>query len=314
MQKNNRLIASIKFIVIFVSYGYIAYRLCAYNNLSEIVKPFDNGNSCYFLLLAVLLMLINWGIESVKWKYLVKKIENISFFTSFKAILTGITVSIFTPNRIGEFGGRIFVLNKENRIPAISSTIIGNLSQLIVTVLTGLIALAVFFNMQHTNQISHVYIYITVIISFILIYLFFNLAKVKNLLLRFRFFKKHEPLISVLSRYKSSELFYLLLLSSGRYVVFTFQFFLALQFFGVDINLYNALISIALTYLIMAIIPTAGITEVGTRGSVALFFIGMFSAQAAGIVSASLLLWIINLAIPAIIGSIFIIKIKVNKG
>ena len=55
------------------------------------------------------MMFLNWLVEALKWRYMISKIENISIMTAYRAVLTGITVSTFTPNRIGEYGGRVFV-------------------------------------------------------------------------------------------------------------------------------------------------------------------------------------------------------------
>ena len=51
----------------------------------------------------------------------------------------------------------------------------------------------------------------------------------------------------------------------------------------------------ALTFLSMSIIPTIALTEIGVRGSVAIYFFGFLSENVVGIMTASFTLWIINL-------------------
>ena len=58
------------------------------------------------------MMFLNWFLESLKWRFLISKIEKISINRSIRAIFSGITISTFTPNRIGEYGGRVFCLEK----------------------------------------------------------------------------------------------------------------------------------------------------------------------------------------------------------
>src|SRR3954463_14477474 len=65
------------------------------------------GPGRWKLWLALALMPGNWGLEARKWQVLLKPLERLTFFTSFKAILSGVAFSINTPNRIGEYGGRI---------------------------------------------------------------------------------------------------------------------------------------------------------------------------------------------------------------
>ena len=102
-----------------------------------------------------------------------------------------------------------------------------------------------------------------------------------------------------------------LFISFFRYLVFLTQFYLLLQVFGVNINIIPAFISIGLIFLTMSAIPTVTLAEIGIRGSVAIYFLGMFSDEIVGIVSTSIMLWIINLAIPALVGSLVFYKIKI---
>ncbi len=47
-------------------------------------------------------MLINWGVEALKWKLVVQKAAEVSFIQAYKAVLVGNTYGIFTPNRVGD--------------------------------------------------------------------------------------------------------------------------------------------------------------------------------------------------------------------
>ena len=104
----------------------------------------DKINSNYFTIIVVIFMMfINWFLEALKWKFLINKIEEISLMTSIRAVFSGITVSTFTPNRIGEYAGRVFCLEKGDRIKAVLITIIGSMSQLFNTIF--LVSLDLYF-------------------------------------------------------------------------------------------------------------------------------------------------------------------------
>ena len=62
--------------------------------------------------LVIVLVFVNWGFEAKKWKLLITPIQKMSFFTAFKSVLTGVTLSLNTPNRIGEYGGRILYVKE----------------------------------------------------------------------------------------------------------------------------------------------------------------------------------------------------------
>lgn len=91
-------------------------------------------------------MLLNWGIEAYKWKFLVQKINPIKLQRTFKAVWTGVTLGLFTPNRVGEFGGRILYVPRKFRIKAVIVSLIGSFSQNIATIFFGVIGLIIYLH------------------------------------------------------------------------------------------------------------------------------------------------------------------------
>ena len=88
-------------------------------NLQEsinLIKHAPFGDHAFKFWLIIILVFANWGLEARKWQVILKKLERISFFTAFKAVLSGLTLSLNTPNRIGEYGGRILYVKDGNRI------------------------------------------------------------------------------------------------------------------------------------------------------------------------------------------------------
>ena len=93
-------------------------------------------------------------------------------------------------------------------------------------------------------------------------------------------------------------------------MVFSLQYFILLLFFEVDINLFDSLIMSSLVFFTISIIPTIAITEIGVRGSLAIYFFGLISSNNIGILTATFSLWIVNLVLPALIGIIFVYNLK----
>ena len=62
--------------------------------------------------------------------------------------------------------------------------------------------------------------------------------------------------------------------------------------------------------LVVSVIPTIAITEIGIRGSVAVFLFGLLSSNIVGILSATFVMWVINLLLPALLGTLFIFTLK----
>jgi hypothetical protein len=308
----------IKIIIVFFSFYFIYSELVHHNDvgrisLESLLDTIINNYS--LILIVVLMMFINWMLESLKWKFMIRKIEAISFFTSLRAIFSGITVSSFTPNRIGEYGGRVFCLEKSDRIQAVFITILCSMAQLLTTIIFGSFA----FFILHEQFLDDQY-FIIEISSFSLLVLFtfnilfvlayFNVASLIKFLLKFSFFNFLRKHINIISLFNTRDLLVTFLFSVLRYLVFSIQFLILLYVFNVDISLFDAILSIMLIFFFITLTPTITIAEIGVRGSMALLVLLKFSTNIIGILSSTFLLWIINLIIPAIIGSFFIFSLK----
>ncbi len=260
-------------------------------------------------------MFVNWLLEAYKFKFLLKNISKITIYQSFKAVFAGVTASIFTPKRIGDFAGRIFILQPEHRVQGTFATLIGSLSQLIVTVTSGLFLLLFYKNNITNNDFfSNTFIYvITIVIDIFLIIIYLNIDKLEWLLYKFSFFRKYSEFINFIKKYRTDDLLLVLFVGFLRYAVFTLQFYILLIIFDVDISYFMAITAIGVIYLITTGIPTVALGELSIRGSVAVMVFEPFTQGIFGVVEASVLLWFINLAIPALFGAYFLALNKKTK-
>ena len=108
----------------------------------ELIKNAPVGTQAWKFWSVLLLIFFNWGFEAKKWQLLLRPLQSLTFFTALKSVLTGIAFSINTPNRIGEYGGRILYVEEGKRIKAISLSIAGSISQLILTLFMGSLGLS----------------------------------------------------------------------------------------------------------------------------------------------------------------------------
>jgi uncharacterized membrane protein YbhN (UPF0104 family) len=283
-------------------------------------------NIKYLLFLNVLLLFFNILIESYKWKFLVSKLEIIRLNQAFTAVLSGMSVSMFLPNRVGDYLGRVFVLQKASHVKGILATIIGSFAQIIVTFVAGFIGLMTvvpFVFPLNTNYQFLLYLGLTsiaVLFSLLMFAFYFNVRLVKVVVSTFLKKRKKQFMdyAAVFDLYSRSDLIKILSFSILRYLVYTFQFFLMLLIFGFRISYPEALALIAVTYLIITIIPTIAITELGVRGSVTMAVFGMYfenkeiwtAESSFAVLAASSSLWLLNLAFPAILGAFFTYRLK----
>ena len=141
-------------------------------------------------------------------------------------------------------------------------------------------------------------------------YYFFYSSVITNVLSKIYFLNRFEKYNAVFSFYSFEDLLKVFAYSVARYAVFTTQFFILLELFEVQILYADAIILIMIMLFVISVIPTIAITEIGVRGSVAVFLFGLISANTIGILSATFLLWVINLLIPSLIGVAFIFMLK----
>lgn len=276
----------------------------------------------YLLLLVMVLMLVNWGLEARKWQLLVQPLEEVPFHRAFGAILSGVSLSVNTPNRMGEYGGRILYLNNRNKLKAIAATIVGSFSQLITTIVFGMVGLIFYINNYAMNEGDHQFVphfkeklllaILPVIIVLVLI-LYFRLRIIVVIFEKIPWLRKVKVFIQIIARYSPRELEKLLLLSAIRYVVFTAQYLILLYALGVTFVWWQGFFMINVIYLVMAMVPTIAIAEIGIRGKVSVSFLGLLSANAAGIIAATVAIWLINLVLPAVMGSILLLGVKIFK-
>jgi len=320
---------SIKLIVNYFL-GPLVFVVLLYTLYQQIIQQPDlsirwahiqNSWTNHWFWLAFVLMFCNWGMESLKWKMLIGSLEKISFLKAYKAVLAGCSISMLLPNRIGEYGGRIMCIANENKIKAISLTIVGSIAQLIVTVIMGTVGLYYIIT-NHSSiatygsltwVISTPALLMAIMVAICLLIVYFNATHLLSGFFSIKWIQKH------VSRFQSSELLSrkqllrILFLSFFRYMIFILQYIVLLRVMGVEISLVLCFWLLTVFYAIMAIVPTVGFTELPVRATAVSILLGAYSSNLLGIQAATFSIWIVNLVLPAILGSFCIIAIKIIK-
>ncbi len=302
----------IKALILFFALFYISRKLIFSQDVIHLEARFLEANKKYIIVVS-LLMFVNWGVEALKWQYLIRSLEKISFFNSLIAVFSGVTVSIFMPNRVGEFAGRIFYLEKADKISATLKNFLGGFIQLSITLISGVIAIytgtlnGIFDFNDFISSRNDYWLLLIGVLTLLLIGLIL-LRKFKH-----RLSVKIRYYLDVLNDISLAEGFYVFMLSTFRYAVFLIQFYLLLLAFGIEIDFWLAAGLIAMSFFIQSFIPSFALTEVFTRGATAVYLFAGFTTDTAAILAVSFLLWLINLAIPAIIGGVFVWRMKFFK-
>lgn len=267
-------------------------------------------NHVFIVFVVFALMILNWGLEVIKWRYFTLRIQYVSLKQAVNSILLGIVAGIFTPNRVGELGGRLLYISKKNRSNAIYINSLCSIAQLTATLLFGLVALYLIKDIQPYFEVSDHFAEFSIAfaISFTLI-IFFKGNILRRLIVMFNNqFNKESSAIPV--QFSIVDRFKILLISSLRYLVFCVQFALLLLIFTPDLNIVDGFVSASLIFLLTTVIPSGWVSDLPIRTSFAFIVLALFGYDGAYGSIASIVLWSVNLFIPATLGLLVVRKVK----
>ena len=255
------------------------------------------------------LSFFNWFFEIVKWQQLVTPIQNISFKNALEQTLGALTASLFTPNRIGEYGAKAMYFTKDYRKRILLITLIGNLIQMGVTVLFGCVG--IYFFMKEFQVVLNVsnMLKILIIGLIVIAIIVFFIRKTKWSIKGFSF----EKISTFIKNYPMNIMIYGLVLSLLRYSIFSFQFYYLLTLFGIEISYLEAMMLITSMYLLASIIPSIFAFDVVVKGSVAVYLFGFMGVNAVTVLCIVTLMWVFNFVIPSVFGSYFVLKFNLPE-
>ena len=304
----------LKILVFIVAWGYVVYQFMTMEQDVSVIFA-DEHFSIWIFLMACALLFVNWGLESRKWQFLVNRSQHISYGKAVSGVLVGLPLALVTPNRIGEIGGRAIVLDRGYK-EAVFATFLGSLMQFSSTILFGVLGVIVYLAfLPHTQAVeSASWISLCVAASCaVVVFLCKDQRWLKLVFLRMLGKNFYRKLIQLIHIYNANDVVKTLVMSLLRYCVFSSQFFLLISMLIPELSFVEMFVGITLTYLFTTIIPTSVLGEIGIRGSVAMFIFEAFTPQVAVIFQISLLIWIINIVVPTLVGSVILLNVRKQK-
>ncbi len=269
----------------------------------------------YLILIPILLVFVNWGIEAWKWQFSAKPVEEISYKTAVFGVLSGLNIGILLPQAFGDYAGRIWHLKALNRTDAISSVFLCHFSQFFSTCLGALIGAIIFyFNGLYADYIQISFFVALVFISGSVLLLLTHRPMVKNILNRFTFFRKNYHYVRSIIEMDPIWLIQIFALSFLRYLCFLTQFVIVLKIFAIPLSCTILGASVMLVFFLKSIVPSFNfLADLGIREFSALAIFSVFGTEIedSAIVSASLVIWLINLFFPSILGVFTVFSLKI---
>lgn len=263
-----------------------------------------NSKTIFFL---TFLSILNWSFEILKWKELVSFIKKISFKRAVEQCLGSLTASLFTPNRIGEYGAKAIYFSHHLRTHIVLINALSNFLQMSATILLGIVGLILLS--EEFTLITNIKNFILFILSVLLLLAFIVLV-LKTKMIKWFFLEKTKAFIRMFPK-KSIALGFIL--SLVRYLIFSFQFYYLLTLFNVDIGYLKSMEVITSMYLLSSIIPSIFIFDVVVKGGVAVYLFSFIDVSELIVLSTVTLMWILNFVFPSILGSYYVLQFKLPE-
>lgn len=301
-------------ISIVVGAFYFIYNKLAKNSALSFSSFIDfslknNVLSTKNIILLLFLSFLNLFFEITKWKTLVGFIKKINFKNAIKQSLGSLTASIFTPNRIGEYGAKAMYYTPNLRKRVMLVNLISNVLQMSITCIIGFLGFY-FYILKYDPEINYYKLTKFVVLGVVAIILFgFGIAKSRFKIKGFSI----EKIKHFILEFPKSKLVLGLLFSVMRYAIFSFQFYVLLHILKADVSYLNAITIISTMYLITSFIPSIFIFDVVIKGSVAIYLFSFAGVNELIILCIITFMWLLNFVIPSLFGSYYVLSFKLPK-
>ena len=288
----------IKLLIVTAAF-YFIYDQLAHNKKLDWVKFHSllyEKQSVWGIVFLLSFSVANRFLEILKWQNLVSFLKPISLGESTKQVLGALTAGIFTPNGLGEYAGKALYFDKKNTKTIIFLNLICNGIQMILTIIFGTIGLLILGYWKWALGI--------VGLSFILLLVSFisKTIKVKGYSVEKLLHKINE--IPKRIHRKNN------LLALCRYLVFSHQYYFLFLAFDVNLPYLTMMATIAAVYFLASSLPSFQFLDFAVKGSVAVFFFGKLGVNEWIVVFIATLMWFLNVVLPVVVGSYYVLKFK----
>ncbi|AUC79010.1 hypothetical protein CW736_06185 [Nonlabens sp. MB-3u-79] len=237
------------------------------------------------LVAMIAISLASWLVESKKWQYLLDDFYKLSFRESVLQNLTAQAASFITPWRAGEFAMKSLFFKKTLRKKVLSRILAGTISQMLVTILLGVIG--VLFYVKESLDLDTAFYLIGMGILLLLL-----MASISLWLI-----KKWKSGSLTTKKWRRTILFSLL-----RYLIFASNWLLLLWLLDYESSMLITIRNVSVFYLVVSIIPVFQVFDIAVKWTAATYIFegGFFHPEL--IIVATTIIWLTNSILPTLLG------------
>jgi len=189
---------------------------------------------------------------------------------------------------------------------------VGSFGQNVVTNVLGTGAILWFLH-HFLHLTGWVFLGVCIIAAgYILLFLlfYFNIRWVVNLLDSIKWIEKFHRFFDIMGRYRFNELMKVMGFCVARFAVFSFQYYLVVHLLIPQIPAIDIFLLIFIVFFVQSALPSIDLLDVGVRSATANTLFAYVTHQHLAAIAAVASIWFINLIVPAILGSVFVLKLK----
>ena len=292
---------------ILIALGLLFY-LIHFVEYEKIIYAFSNAN-LYIIAIVILLGVVNIYLQFAKWNLTCSEVlkEN-NKAKVVRSLFYGLSAGIITPLRIGEYFGRGIEFKNKSLVQVTIATLIDKFFPLMIVAFLGSISSLLFIYYYFNVSI---FIVISLFILLFTLFYIFILLIINNrfwdtiLFSKVKSSEKLKPFLNKLKAFQNLDRNYfykMLIISFLFYSCFLIQYALLVSAFSNHFDYLNYLWAANLIMFVKTIIPPISMGELGIREGASVYFLSQFGESASIGFNSSILLFIINLLIPALIG------------
>lgn len=299
-------------LIIVVGAFYFIYNKVVENgqiSFDALALQFNNAFSYNIpaIIFLVFLTFMNWAFEIKKWQALVSVVKKTPYHMATEQCLASFTAANVTPNKAGEYAAKAAYFDKNDFETIVLLNGVNHMLQLAVTIIFGMfgmIYLIRHFDIEVPN-IPVIETSLLILLFFIVLIVIknFKWEKTKAKLLEYKEILKGIPKPVALKTFSYGV---------ARYLSFSHQFYFLIYMFRIEIDYSTAIHLICASYLIASIVPSISIFDWAVKGSIAVWAFSFVGVNELSIIAITSIMWILNYALPSLVGSIFVLKFKVK--
>ena len=293
------LIVVTKLLIVGGAFYFIYNQLVNNDKLDweKFIILFKKNQSVAGISFILLLSILNRLFEILKWQNLVSYIHKISLPEATKQVLGALTAGLFTPNGIGEYAGKALFFEKSKAKIIIFLNLICNGIQMILSIIFGILGLW-FLGFRF---------WVLGILGLSILVILFSIFLKKINIKGYSIEKLIHKINDIPKGIHQKNIF----LAICRYLIFSHQYYFLFLAFDVNLPYLTMMATIAGVYFLASSLPTFQFLDFAVKGSVAVYFFGILGVNEWIVVFISTLMWFLNVVLPVIIGSYYVMNYKI---